>query len=149
MSEQANMVKEIANLLREGKKRLSHIAWENALSPGSKELLDLSEACNEAADRLESQEREIEELKSEAIVNALENAERIANLTARAEQAEAREKAIIESLRDKCEFCIGYELEESDDPCSTCYNARTFEPDDIPRTKNWTWCGLPQDGEGK
>ena len=36
-----------------------------------------------AADRLESQEREIEELKAEAIVNALENAERIANLTAR------------------------------------------------------------------
>ena len=69
-------------------------------------------------------------------------------LTARAEQAEAREKAIIESLRDRCEFCIGYELEESDDPCSTCYNARTFEPDDIPRTKNWTWRGLPQDGEG-
>ena len=44
----------------------------------------------EASDRLESQEREIEELKAEAIVNALENAERIANMTARAEQAEAR-----------------------------------------------------------
>lgn len=40
-----------------------------------------------AADRLESREREIEELKSEAIVNALENAERIATLTARAERA--------------------------------------------------------------
>ena len=60
MSEQANMVKEIANLLREGKKRLSHIAWENALSPGSKELLDLSEACNEAADILDQLQRETE-----------------------------------------------------------------------------------------
>jgi hypothetical protein len=84
-----------------------------------------------AADHLESQEQTI------------------AALTARAEQAEAREKAIIESLRDRCEFCIGYELEESDDPCNTCYNARTFEPDDIPRTKNWTYRGQPQDGEGK
>lgn len=84
-----------------------------------------------AADRLESQEATI------------------AALTARAEKAEAREKAIIESMRDRCEFCVGYELEENDDPCNTCYNARTFEPDDIPRTKNWTWRGLPQDGEGK
>ena len=72
----------------------------------------------------------------------------IATLTARAESAEAREKAIVENLRDRCEFCIGYELEENDEPCNTCYNARTFEPDDIPRTKNWTWRGVPQGGEG-
>ena len=38
----------------------------------------------------EKLEREIEELKSEAIVNALENAERIANMTARAESAEQK-----------------------------------------------------------
>lgn len=105
------------------------------------------------ADRLESQEQTIAGMKEfhEKCCGEMARAhvEEVTALTARAEQAEAREKAIIESLRDRCEFCIGYELEESDDPCSTCYNARTFEPDDIPRTKNWTWSGLPQEGEGK
>ena len=114
-----------------------------------------------AADRLESQERELSGITGEleqykkwhdesiatATNNIVELEHRVAALTARAEQAEARERAIIESLRDRCDFCIGYELEESDDPCSTCYNARTFEPDDIPRTKNWTLRGLPQEGE--
>ena len=51
-----------------------------------------------AADRLEIQEREIEELKSEAIVNALDNAERIANLTDRAESAERERDAAIKAL---------------------------------------------------
>ena len=46
-----------------------------------------------AADRLEIQEREIECLQGEMFANALESAERIATLTARAEQAEAKVKA--------------------------------------------------------
>ena len=50
------------------------------------------------ADRFESQERENEELKAEAIVNALENAERIANLTARAEQAEKERNLAVNAL---------------------------------------------------
>ena len=102
-------------------------------------------------DRLESQERELETLRAfherYAEQTSTQYVVAVCGLTARAEHAEAREKAIIESVRDRCEFCIGYELEESDGPCSTCYNARTFEPDDIPRTKNWTWRGLPQEGE--
>jgi len=102
-----------------------------------------------AADRLESQENEIEELKAEAIVNALENAERIANLTARAEQAEAREKAAVADMHGYCQFCGGYDREEDEEPCNTCTNARTFEPDDVERTDNWEYRGLPQDGEGK
>lgn len=47
-------IQEIVKELRRGKKRLSHIAWENALNPGSKELLDLSKTCVEAADLIES-----------------------------------------------------------------------------------------------
>ena len=102
-----------------------------------------------AADRLESQENEIEELKAEAIVNALENAERIANLTTRAEQAEAREQAAVADMHGYCQFCGGYDREEDEEPCNTCTNARTFEPDDVERTDNWEYRGLPQDGEGK
>ena len=52
--------KDIIEALREGKKRLSHIAWENALNPGSKELLTLSEKCGEAADLLDQLQRETE-----------------------------------------------------------------------------------------
>lgn len=112
----------------------------------------LKKANQFGGEMIDKQEREIERLKTEIQSDVGEMARlRTLNetLTARAEKAEAREKAIIESLRDRCEFCTGYELGENDDPCRTCYNARTFEPDDIPRTKNWTYRGQPQDGEGK
>ena len=48
-----------------------------------------------------------------------------------------------------CQFCGGYDREEDEEPCNTCTNARTFEPDDVERTDNWEYRGLPQDGEGK
>jgi len=101
-----------------------------------------------AADLIERQARDITELTAgrDRMTNAVaELTLKAGELTDRAESAEAREKAIIEGLRDRCEFCIGYDLEENDEPCNTCYNARTFEPDDIPRTKNWTWRGLSQE----
>ena len=85
-----------------------------------------------AADRLESQDRTI------------------ADLTARAEKAEAERDAAKAYMQDNCQYCVGYEREADEPPCSTCYNARTFEPNDVQRTKNWKWRGLqPQDGEGK
>ena len=61
MSDQEKRIQEIVKALRDGKKRLSHIAWENALSPGSEELLDLSETCKESADLIESLQREQQE----------------------------------------------------------------------------------------
>ena len=90
------------------------------------------------ADRFESQERELSGISGE-----------LKAMTARAEQAEAREKAAIERMRGSCQFCIGYEREEDEEPCNTCTNARTFEPDDVERTDNWEYRGLPQEGEGK
>ena len=100
-----------------------------------------------AADRLESQEQAIEELKSEAIVNALENAERIANLTARAERAEAREKAII-----RCSECARLDVINSDIVYAQCKKyAFVFFPFEADTRE--TGCthgerGLPQEGEG-
>ena len=61
-------------------------------------LCDHEQMNGNAADRLESQEHEIEELKADAFVNALENAERIAELTARAESAECERDAAIKAL---------------------------------------------------
>ena len=107
-------------------------------------LCDHEQMNRNAADRLESQEQTIEQLNTELAGNV----EEFTELTARAEQAEAREKAAIERMRGSCQFCIGYEREENEYPCNTCYNARTFEPDDIPRTQNWEYSGLPQEGEG-
>ena len=96
-----------------------------------------------AADRLESQERSIEEA---AKLNE-KQANTIASLTARAESAERERDAAVEEMRDCCQFCVGYEKEENEPPCDTCFNARTFEPNDFERTKNWQWRGLqPQDG---
>lgn len=111
-------------------------------------LCDHEQMNGNAADRLESQEWEIERLQGEMFVNALESAERIAALTARAEQAEAREKAAVADMHGYCQFCGGYDREEDEEPCNTCTNARTFEPDDVERTDNWEWSGLPQEGEG-
>ena len=99
---------------------------------------DLVRLCNEGALRLESQEREIEELKSDAIVNALDNAERIAELTDRAESAEARERAEIADIKENG-FCGS---------CKGC-NAPYVGQEKITFCYGWEWRGQPQDGEGK
>ena len=93
---------------------------------------------SEAADRLESQENEIEELKAEAIVNALENAERIANLTARAEQAEAREREAVKDMETL--------MRHSNAGCVFCKKKDTGCKDGCIKPK---WRGQPQEGEGK
>lgn len=116
-------------------------------------LCDHEQMNGNAADRLESQEQTIAGMKEfhEKCCSEMARAhvEEVTALTARAEQAEAREKAAIERMRGSCQFCIGYEREENEYPCNTCYNARTFEPDDIPRTQNWEYSGQPQEGNGK
>ena len=122
-------------------------------------LLDDNTGKFAAAYRLESQEREIEELKAEAIVNALENAERIANLTARAESAERERDAAIDLTAIRIMRYIienNVEIEEYDEPCilcehndsnhgkcGSCYSTENFELKKDLR-------GLqPQEGEGK
>ena len=100
-----------------------------------------------AADRIESQEKEID-AKTFALSVAKElqdGQERtIAALTARAEQAEAREKAVLEDMKDYCQFCWHCDKNDDEEPCKTCENVTH----DGSETK-WTWRGLPQDGEGK
>ena len=107
-------------------------------------LCDQEQNVRDSADRLESQEREIEELKSEAIVNALDNAERIAELTARAESAERERDAVIRDLKayPNCFTCKHDAKPEDESPCSECWGMGI--------DMAYEWCGLqPQDGERK
>lgn len=76
-----------------------------------------------AADRLESQEQTI------------------AALTARAEKAEKERDAAIKDINRMCIRCK-YWTCQNDEPCLSCVNAETWNP-------NWTWRGLPQEGERK
>ncbi|MEN6635997.1 MAG: hypothetical protein ABFC56_09110, partial [Clostridiaceae bacterium] len=104
-------------------------------------LCDHEQMNGNAADRLESQEQAIEELKSEAIVNALENAERIANLTARAEQAERERDAarkdidMTNAVETGCGLCLICK-KQCDDASNGCFFCKDFE-----------WRGQPQEGE--
>ena len=82
-----------------------------------------------AADRLESQEWEIERLQGEMFANALESAERIAALTARAEQAERERDALVKSVDRLVEAWENFK-----------------SPALIELVKQWR--GQPQDGEG-
>ena len=86
----------------------------------------IAELCDSAADRLESQERTI------------------AALTVRAEQAEAREGAMIDYLRGYCQFCEHDDCMEEEPPCCDCENV-THDG----REYKWELRGLPQEGEGK
>lgn len=116
---------------------------------------------SDAADRLESQAKQIAELTAAiktqsdlcrecASLTVIEQKAEIDALTARAESAERERDAAITDMQDNCQYCVGYEREADEPPCSTCYNARTFELNDVQRTKNWKWRGLqPQDGGGK
>ena len=102
-------------------------------------LCDHEQMNENAADRLESQEQAIEELKSEAIVNALENAERIANLTARAEQAERERDAVVADL----------DVLKDSGFCNSCVGCNAPHSEAITYCTDWTRHGQPQDGEGK
>ena len=94
-------------------------------------LATKSHRCQLAIDRLESQEQTI------------------AALTARAEQAEARENAAIADLQrfrgKKCDGCFYAKKENrgSMSPCRDCQSPISNYGD------GWTWRGQPQDGEGK
>ena len=117
-------------------------------------LCDHERMNGNAADRLESQEREIERLKTAMTVakNIIANRTdelsgitgELERMTASAEQAETREKAVLDDVRDYCQFCAYSEIEEDEEPCKTCENV-THDG----RESKWTRRGLPQDGEGK
>lgn len=90
-----------------------------------------------SADRLESQERELERLqktidRKDAVCYAL---------TDRAEQAEAREKAAVAYItRNRyCEDCINDDMPSGQEPCASCHN-NSGKP-------NFTYRKLPQEGE--
>ena len=96
-------------------------------------------------DRLESQERELVRITDE-----------LTALTARAEQAEAREKAavadmklIVDAVREEysdetCCFACKYDIDTSCDECGCCPGeCPGFESNDC-----FEWRGLPQEGEG-
>ena len=123
----------------------------NADNPCTSECinLDMAGGCrdkmmNDAADRLESQEWEIERLQGEMFANALESAERIAALTARAEQAERERDAAIADIE---------ELLGQDDFIGICWACKSHDKcvgtRDVKITCVPKWRGLPQDGEGK
>ena len=115
-----------------------------------------------AADRLESQERSIEEAaklnekqanaiaelheqiaeKNDEIQMACDGAEdTIKTLTARAESAERERDAFIDKIRGRCAECKHEHLYSYVEPCESCHNANGHP--------NWEWRGLPQEGEGK
>ena len=118
-------------------------------------LCDHEQMNENAADRLESLNREIECLQGEMFANALESAERIATLTARAEQAEARANAavadmklIVDAVREEysdetCCFACKYDFDTSCDECGCCPGeCPGFESNDC-----FEWRG-PQAEEG-
>ena len=112
------------------------------------------DAVDYAIDRLKSHEQKIEWYNdlldmSANTSNDLEDQvqaqeQTIADLTARAEQAEAGEKAVIAVMNGFCQFCEHYEKGENEEPCRSCESV-THDG----RESKWTWRGLPQDGEGK
>ena len=96
-------------------------------------------------DRLESQAayiKELEEALKSLIPIVANQRNEIIVLTARAEQAEAREKAAIAFItRDRyCEDCVDSESPDDSDACASCWT-RDKKP-------NFRYRGLPQDGEG-
>ena len=97
-----------------------------------------------AADRLESQERDIETLRAFHERYAEQTSKKYVNdicaLTARAEQAERERDAAIKDMNRLCTRCKHWTRPNDDEPCLSCVNAETGNP-------NWTWRGLPQDGE--
>lgn len=95
-----------------------------------------------AADRLESQEREIAKLKADLIqAEEIYQANKLAyeRKAARAEQAEKeRDAAKAYMKRFGCLTCTGQGTLALNDPCGNCRDK-----------SKWEMRGLPQDGEGK
>lgn len=83
-----------------------------------------------AADRLEQQEQRIAELEAE---NRLAQRKQ--------DEAERERDAAIKDINRLCMRCK-YWTCQNDEPCLSCVNAETRNP-------NWTWRGLPQEREGK
>ena len=100
--------------------------------------------CDQIADRLESQERDIETLRAfherYAEQTSKKYVEDICALTARAEQAERERDAAIKDITRLCTRCKHWTCPNDDEPCLSCLNAESGNP-------NWTWRGLPQEGE--
>lgn len=97
-----------------------------------------------AIDRLESQERDIETLRAFHERYAEQTSKKYVNdicaLTARAEQAERERDAAIKDITRLCTRCKHWTCPNDDEPCLSCLNAESGNP-------NWTWRGLPQEGE--
>lgn len=106
------------------------------------------------ADRLESQKREIAELNEKfekfkafheryAEQTSKKYVDDVCALTARAEQAEAREKAAKETPESKviknCDTCFYHDCRNYDEPCFTC--VRPY------KESKWKPRGQPQEGE--
>lgn len=96
---------------------------------------NLCKVCDKTlSDRLESLERELSGITGE-----------LEKMTARAEQAEAREKAAIVYIPRNCSNCAyldKYDIDaESTEKCQKCFFDAT--------RPNFKWRELPQDGEGK
>ena len=129
-------------------------------------LLDDNTGKFAAAYRLESQEQKLELLNGgdfdvidiPAALAYLESVEEILphasalidliqslkgtaiELTARAEQAERERDAFIDKIRGRCSECEYEPLTSIDEPCASCHTKNGYP--------NWTWRGLPQEGEG-
>ena len=102
-------------------------------------LLDDNTDKFAAADRLESLEEE--KKISRYLIEMQSNV--ITELTARAESAEAREKAMVDYLRGYCQFCERDDCMDGEPPCCDCENV-THDG----RECKWELRGLlPQDGE--
>ena len=106
---------------------------------------DFPETAKIVADRIKSQQRTIADKDA-----------KIADLTARAEQAErerdaavADMKLIVDAVREEysdetCCFACKYDFDTSCDECGCCPGeCPGFESNDC-----FEWRGLPQDGEG-
>ena len=128
-------------------------------------LCDHEQMNGNAADRLESQEHEIVGLtelnKAEYVLYKSEiDAYRIASeslkltilrymdmtqaLTARAEQAEKERDKAMADLFGFCSRCKHDGCKLENEPCKSCMKDYPMK-----QLQNWTWRGLPQDGEGK
>lgn len=99
------------------------------------------ELDNAAADRLESQERAIAELKYQLELLSIGIPVQMKELTARAESAERERDAAVISLYDLM----------ADGVCASCSGCNApHSPENITYCEDWEYRGLlPQDGEGK
>ena len=106
-------------------------------------LCDQEQNVRDAADRLESQERENASLRAEnegLHKEILRRGIEIKTMTARAESAERERDELVDLIPHTCNTCYFQSKNLlNEEPCVSC---RIYS--------KWTWRGLqPQDGEGK